>query len=201
VRQFVFLAIFAAALVLLGLGLLSLIIGKNLLTMIPWWAIMAYVLLIASTSIVEIRAPINALWRALRADYPGEPLAQDNWPQSGGIFGTTGVDDIDAATSFARESGLSICRYRRFTKTKSWVEIPWSRVESVELMEPDASGVDLANSRGKRRALSALLTAKIKLIRDRNPMTLVMPWNEEFASFAPPDVQIIKEWEWPYSVM
>jgi hypothetical protein len=200
VRLFIIFTIFAGAFVLLCVGLISVIVGKNLLALIPWWATSGYIVGIALLSLKDFYAPINALWRALKAD-PGSPVEPDSWPQSGGIFGTINADDITTARSFAGENGLSICRFRRFIKERSWIEIPWSRIESVEIYEPDFAVEDTAGSRQKRKIISSLLTAQVKLKRDRSSMTLVMPWNEEFAKYAPPSVKIVKDWEWPYSVL
>ncbi len=199
-RLFIVFTLFAAAFVLFVLGLTSVIAQKNLF-IFPWWAVAAYVLGLAITSFVSIRGPANVLWRALKADYPGSPIDRKTWPQSAGIFGTTEINDISTAVTFADKRGIHVCRYRKYLKMKTWIKIPWSRVESVEIMRPNKNAVEAAESRTDRKIFSSFLTAKVKLLRDRIPMTLILPWNQEFGRYAPPNVEIIKKWEWPYSVV
>jgi len=77
----------------------------------------------------------------------------------------------------------------------------WDKIESIEVIEPDREAVRAADTREARRTLSYLLHAKIVLARKRNNMTLLVPWNEQFNMQVPPSVELVKNWDWPYSVM
>jgi hypothetical protein len=122
------------------------------------------------------------------------------WPRSVGPFGTD-TTDASAAISYVTREALHICRRGRYSKNAEWIQIPWHRVESVEILAPDPGAVESAGTRGERKLLAAVLGAKVKLARERNPMTLLVPWNEEFTALAPSNLEIVKKWQWPYSIV
>ena len=167
----------------------------------PWKFLAGYVVVIAVLNIRSAFVPANTLWDALKADYPAKPIHPDTWPRSAGLIGTAEHSELANAMSFATADGLHLRRLRRYLSDLPWVTIPWEKIESIEVYEPDKSAVREAETREQRRTLSYLLHAKVVLARKRSAMTLLVPWNEEFSRSVPPDVDVIKNWEWPYSIM
>ncbi len=143
----------------------------------------------------------DALWSALEQDYSKVGPRPDQMPMSGGLFGSSDLDDISAAKSYADDSGITVCRVKKKDKIGPCVQIPWDQIESVEVVEPDDKFLDSVVAEHSRKAAAALLSAKIKLRRKRKAMTLVVPWHEQFARHAPPSVEIIKNWDWPFAVL
>lgn len=168
---------------------------------IPWWIIVAHAIVLGVMAIRGVFLPANTLWSALKSDYPGKPVHPGTWPRSAGLIGTAEHKELANAMSFANEDGLHLCRLRRYLSNLPWVAIPWEKIESIEIIEPDREAVEAADTREGRRTLSCLLHAKVVLARKRSEMTLLMPWNEEFNKRVPPSVELVKNWEWPYSVM
>ena len=168
---------------------------------IPWWIVVAYAVFFAVMVIRGAFLPANTLWSALKSDYPAKPLLPDTWPRSAGLIGTAEHQELANAMSFATEDGLHLRRLRRYLSNLPWVTIPWEKIESIEVIEPDREAVKAAETREARRTLSYLLHAKVVLARKRSAMTLLVPWNEEFNKRIPPSVNLVKNWEWPYSVM
>jgi len=167
----------------------------------PWTVIGIYTIVAAIFAIRAIFQPANTLWDALKSDYAGQPIHPDTWPRSAGLIGTAEHQELANAMSFATEDGLHLLRLRKYLSNLPWVTIPWEKIESIEVIEPDRSAVGAANTRDERRALSYLLHAKVVLARKRSEMTLLVPWHEEFNKRVPADTNLIKNWEWPYSVM
>jgi hypothetical protein len=143
----------------------------------------------------------DALWSALKKDYSTVEARPDRMPMSGGLFGSSELDDMCAAKSFADDEGITVCRVKKKGKIGQCIHIPWDRIEIVEIVEPDKNFIDSVVAEGSRKAAAALLSAKIKLRRKRKAMTLVVPWHEQFARHAPPSVEIVKNWDWPFAVM
>lgn len=168
---------------------------------IPWWIIVAYAVVLGVMVIRGAFLPANSLWSALKSDYPAKPVHPDTWPRSAGLIGTAEHKELANAMSFATEDGLHLRRLRRYLSNLPWVTIPWEKIESIEVIEPDREAVQAADTREARRTLSYVLHAKIVLVRKRSAMTLLVPWNEEFNQRVPPNVELVKNWEWPYSVM
>ena len=167
----------------------------------PWTMIGLYAIVAAVFSIRAIFEPANTLWDALKSDYPANPIHPETWPRSAGLIGTAEHRELAIAMSFATEEGLHLRRIRRYLANLPWALIPWDKIESIEVIEPDRSAVSAAETREQRRTLSSLLHAKVVLARKRTEMTLLVPWNEEFSKRVPHGVELIKNWEWPYSVM
>jgi hypothetical protein len=168
---------------------------------IPWWIIIAYAVLLFVATIRNAFVPANTLWSALTTDYPATPVHPDTVPRSAGLIGTAEHKELSNAMSFATKDGLHLRRLRRYLSNLPWVTIPWEKIESIEVIEPDREAIQAADTRQARRTLSYLLHAKVVLARNRSAMTLLVPWNEEFNKRVPPNVELIKNWEWPYSVM
>jgi hypothetical protein len=168
---------------------------------IPWWIIVMFTVLYGVMVIRGAFLPANTLWSALKSDYPAKPIHPDTWPRSAGLIGTAEHQELANALSFATEDGLHLRRLRRYLSNLPWVTIPWGKIESIEIFEPDEGTVNAAETREERRALSYLLHAKVVLARNRSEMTLLIPWNEEFNKRVPASVKLIKNWNWPYSVM
>lgn len=81
------------------------------------------------------------------------------------------------------------------------IRIRWDQIETVEIVEPNEEFLESVASEYSRMAAAALLSAKVQLRRRRKAMTLVVPWHEQFARHAPPSVEIMKDWNWPFAVM
>lgn len=167
----------------------------------PWWIIVGYTVIFGVAVIRGAFLPAHTLWSALKSDYPAKQIHPDTWPRSAGLIGTAEHKELANAISFATEDGLHLRRLRRYLSNLPWVTIPWEKIKSIEVIEPDRESVQAATTRDARRALSYLLHAKVILARKRSAMTLLVPWNEEFNKRVPPSVELIKSWEWPYSVM
>lgn len=168
---------------------------------IPWWIIISSAVFFGVMVIKGAFMPANTLWSALKSDYPAKPIHPDTWPRSAGLIGTAEHKELANAMSFATEDGLHLRRIRQYLSNLPWVTIPWEKIELIEVIEPDRETVKAAETREARRTLSYLLHAKIVLSRKRSAMTLLVPWNEEFNKQVPPGVELVKHWEWPYSVM
>jgi len=167
----------------------------------PWWTISVYAVVAGVMVIRGAFEPANTLWSALKSDYPAKPIHPDTWPRSAGIVGTAEHQELANAMSFATEDGLHLRRIRRYLSNLPCVTIPWEKIESITVIEPDRGAVEAAETREVRRTLSYLLHAKVVLARKRSAMTLLVPWSEEFNKRVPPSVELVKNWEWPYSVM
>ncbi|MGH2567520.1 MAG: hypothetical protein ACRDGA_04220 [Bacteroidota bacterium] len=195
---------FVTVFLFLSFGVSFWILGREHLGL-SWWGFVAlvlgYFLFFEILDRYNARRRIDALWAALASDYPFTQDVGGARPMSGGLFGSSDLDDFCAAKSFASRSGLTVCRVEKSGNIHQCVEIPWAGIKTVELIEPEPAFVKAVVARGSRRAAAALLNAKVCLERKTNPMTLIVPWHEDFARFAPPSVDIRKDWTWPFAVM
>ena len=167
----------------------------------PWWLLIGCLVVNVVLSIRTLFFRANSLWNALRADYPSEPIPADTWPRSAGLIGTSERGDLSNAISYGLENGLYLQRYRRYLSNTPWVRIPWEKIEQIELIEPDRESMDSADTREKRKTLATLMHAKITLARQRSPLTLLVPWNEQFSRCVPPSIELVRKWSWPFSVL
>jgi len=167
----------------------------------PWLLIGAYTVFASVVTVRKAFEPANTLWDALATDFPFVPTQPDTWPISAGRIGTVEHQALDSTVSSATELGLYLRRLRRFLPNRPSVTIPWTQVESIEVLEPDREAVAEASSREQRRLLSRLLHAKVTLARKHDAMVLLVPWSEEFGRYVPASIDLRKDWEWPYSVM
>ena len=195
---------FLAAFLFLVFGIPFRVLGREHLQL-PWWGFIVLVLAyFIYSELADRRAahrPIDALWEALESDYRSAKYAEDRAPISGGLFGSSDLDDLCAAKSSSDESGVTVCRVQERGEPGPCMEIPWDRIESVEVVEPDEEFVQSIVAKSTRKGASMVLSAKVHLQRRRRSMTLIVPWNEEFARYAPPSIEIRKDWEWPFAVM
>jgi len=143
----------------------------------------------------------DALWSALEKDYLKVGARSDQMPMSGGLFGSSDLDDMSAAKSYADDEGIIVCRVKKKNKIGPCIRIRWDQIEAVEIIEPNEELIESLTSKHSRKAAAAFLSAKVKLRRERKKMTLVVPWHEQFARHAPPAVDIKKDWDWPFAVM
>lgn len=143
----------------------------------------------------------DALWSALEQDYSKVGTRPDQMPMSGGLFGSSDLDDMSAAKSYADDDGITVCRVKKKGKIGPCIRIRWDQIETVKIIEPNEELIESVASEYSRMTAAALLSAKVQLRRKRKAMTLVVPWHEQFARHAPPSVEIIKDWNWPFAVM
>jgi len=143
----------------------------------------------------------DALWSALAHDYSKVGTRSDQMPMSVGLFGSSDLDDLSAAKSYADDEGIVVCRVKKKDKIGPCIQICWDQIESVEIIEPNEELIESLASEYSRKAAAACLSAKVKLRRERKAMTLLVPWHEQFARHAPPSVEIRKDWDWPFAVM
>ena len=74
--------------------------------------------------------------------------------------------------------------------------IPWTRVKSVRVNAP--THLDHCRSEKDRVRLSKKLSAELAILRGGfSPMTIVVPWREEFRMALPGRVKFIQTWAWP----
>lgn len=143
----------------------------------------------------------DALWSALEQDYLKVSTRPNQLPMSGGLIGSSDLDDMTVAKSYADDDGIVICQVRNNGKIGISIQIRWDQIEAVEIVEPSEDWLETLVSEYSRKAAAAFLSAKVKLRRERKELTLVVPWHEQFARYAPPDVEIKKDWDWPFAVM
>ena len=204
IRVFLFAAVIAAIPVLVFfcyILVLFFFVDEYIFEDFAWKTVGAYYAFFIAAVLSSFFAGEGTLWRALRGDYPGRTLEASTWPQSVGIFGSVTHGDVSNALTYATKEALHACRVRRYLAKSPWIEIPWSKIESIEILEPNAESVQSAATREAKKILSWHLHARVKLARKNNPLTLMVPWSEEFSNLVPTDIEIVRNWQWPYSVM
>jgi hypothetical protein len=151
----------------------------------------------AVASVVAYTSPQDALWSALRLDYPGGPIRVDKNRKARGLLVSSQTDDQTQAYTYATRSGIHLEPIGTWFKRRSWVTIPWSNISRLEVVKPDDEFLDQGRSFDSRIVLGALLIAKVDLVRERAPLTLAIAWSQAFEEAIPQDIEFVKEWDWP----
>jgi hypothetical protein len=138
----------------------------------------------------------NSMFGVLCEDYPGEAPASERVPSSEGLLLSSNGLERTFATSYADEYGIRLHKKRTRRSLKDWAKVPWDRISGIEVVEPDQSSLDGRGSLEQRNILSSRLSAKLSLKRKRGSLTLVVPWNEKFSSYVPPEIEIVRNWRW-----
>jgi hypothetical protein len=138
----------------------------------------------------------DSMFGVLCEDYPGEAPKSERVPSSEGLLLSSNGLERTLAKSYADECGIRLYKKRTRRSLKDWAKVPWDRISSIEVVEPDQSNLDGRNSLEQRNILSSRLNAKLVLKRTRGSLTLVVPWNEKFSSYVPSDIEIVKNWRW-----
>jgi hypothetical protein len=139
----------------------------------------------------------DALWDALKLDYPESIALRDNAQRSAeGNLISSNLDDQTFAVTFATEYGIHLKETGPGKRRKHQVAIPWSKIKSIEVVRPDEGVLNRATTAQAASLLDAFLTAKVELNRSRNALTLAIPWHGVFAKFVPESVKVTQDWSW-----
>lgn len=141
--------------------------------------------------------PNDALWDALKLDYPESPsLGKGVLRSAEGNLISSSLDDQSFAVTSATKYGIHLKQTGPGKRKKHQVSIPWSKIKSIEVVRPDESVLKKAESVDVAPLLDTYLTAKVELDRSRNALTLAIPWNGEFRNYVPESVEITQDWSW-----
>ena len=148
-------------------------------------------------NVSRVPRPADRLWSALEDDYPGRNREYETRLKSRGILASSRSDESSNATSYLARGGVLVRRLGVLRKLPESIFLPWADIEKVEVVEPAPELLEKGGRAESRSFYGALLTAKVTLRRDDEPLTLAIPWNEAFEGQLPQAIHFEKDWKWP----
>ena len=151
--------------------------------------------LIATLTSVD---PEDALWKALQADYPGNPdFPVDAIRSEERRMISSRRDDQSLAVSYASDTAFHLQRTGSKKKRRQIVSIPWNKIARIEVIAPSDDILKKYRTPEATKLLSANLIATVNLLRESNSLNLIVPWHYAFRRKIPSTVEFVMQWNWP----